>query len=195
MVLSVEATVVSRWSSATITASRRLDRLPAAACDAVGPVDGGDYRNLLLSRLFSRHIRSCGSDSDGRLWLVGNLYRQQRPHEIYCVAHTVLEARGTKHERFSIDFSTETFTHVEQQLALIRRRFGRAADVLLGFTTRIRFCPRCSTAWRHVRPAAASTCTLTSSFFSVRDQRFHAAIVEVHRTLWKSCWASRPGKI
>ena len=89
----------------------------------------------------------------------------------------MLEARGTKHERFSIDFSTETFTHVEQQLALIRRRFGRSADVLLGFYHTHPFlpsvldgmeaCPTCS-----LHP----TCTLTSSFFSVRDQRFHAAM-------------------
>jgi hypothetical protein len=111
------------------------------------------------------------------VWLVGNLYRQRRPSEIYCVAHTVLEARGTKHERFSLDFTTETFTHIEQQLALIRTRFGRPHDVALAFLHTHPFlpsvldnmeaCPTCS-----LRP----TCTLTSSFFSQRDQTFHNAV-------------------
>jgi hypothetical protein len=91
--------------------------------------------------------------------------------------HTVFEARGTKHERFSLDFSTETFTHVQQQLELRRKRFGRPAVVLLGFYHTHPFlpsvldgmeaCPTCS---------LRSTCTLTSSFFSQRDQAFHAAM-------------------
>ena len=72
---------------------------------------------------------------------------------------------------------TETFTHIEQQLTLIRTRFGRPHDVALLFLHTHPFlpsvldnmeaCPTCS-----LRP----TCTLTSSFFSQRDQTFHTAM-------------------
>jgi hypothetical protein len=95
---------------------------------------------------------------------------------VFAVVHTVFEAHGTKHERFSIDFTTETFTHVQKQLGIVRKRCGMAA-LLIGFYHTHPFlpsvldgmeaCPTCS-----LRP----TCTLTSSFFSQRDQAFHAAM-------------------
>jgi hypothetical protein len=145
---------------------------------AVGPVSDEDYPVFITDSAFDlAHEIVWERNRERGVWLVGNLYRQRRPHEIFCVVTTVFEARGTKHERFSIDFSTETFTHVEQQLALSRKRLGRKHDVLLGFQHTHPFlpsvldgmeaCPTCS-----LRP----TCTLTSSFFSQRDQAFHAAM-------------------
>jgi hypothetical protein len=111
------------------------------------------------------------------VWLLGNVVLQQKPREIFGIIHTVFEARGTTHERFSIDFTTETFTHAQQQLERFRARFGRIADVLMGFYHSHPFlpsildgmeaCPTCG-----LRP----TCKLTSSFFSQRDQAFHAAM-------------------
>lgn len=150
--------------------------LPSAT--AVGPVNEHDYPVFVTtSAIQQAHEFVWERNRERGVWLVGNLYRQLLPQEIFCVVHTVFEGRGIKHERFSMDFSTETFTHVEQQLSLSRTRFGRPADVLLGFYHTHPFlpsvldgmeaCPTCS-----LRP----TCTLTSSFFSQRDQAFHAAM-------------------
>lgn len=150
--------------------------LPRAT--AVGPLIDGDFPVFVTaSALDQAHEFVWERNRERGVWLVGNLYRQRRPHEIFAVVHTVFEARGTKHERFSMDFSTETFTHVRQQLALWHTRFGRPADVLIGFYHTHPFlpsvldgmeaCPSCS-----LRP----TCTFTSSFFSQRDQAFHAAL-------------------
>jgi hypothetical protein len=145
---------------------------------AMGPVNERDYPVFITASAIKEACQIVWERNRERgVWLIGNLYRQQDPHEIYCVAHTVVEARGTKHERFSLDFTTATFIHMEQQLALIRTRFGRPHDVALLFLHTHPFlpsvldnmeaCPTCS-----LRP----TCTLTSSFFSQRDQTFHTAM-------------------
>jgi hypothetical protein len=145
---------------------------------AVGPPVDRDYPVFITAAaLDEAHELVWERNRERGVWLVGNLYRQHRPAEIFAVVHTVFEARGTTHERFSINFSTETFTHVERQLELRRARLGRPADALVGFYHTHPFlpsvldgmeaCPTCS-----LRP----TCTLTSSFFSQRDQAFHAAM-------------------
>jgi hypothetical protein len=143
-----------------------------------GPMNERDYPVFVTEQVLQQaHEIVWERNRERGVWLVGNLFRQHRPHEIFAVVHTVFEARGARHERFSIDFSTETFTHVQQQLALTRKRRGRSADMLIGFHHTHAFlpsvidgmesCPACS-----LRP----TCTLTSSFFSPRDQAFHAAM-------------------
>lgn len=144
----------------------------------VGPVDDRDYPVFVTSAALEQaHQCVWQRNRERGVWLVGNLYRQQDPHEIFAVAHTVFEAQGITHDRFSIQFSTETFLHVRQQLALSRERFGRDSDLLLGFYHTHPFlpsildgreaCPTCS-----LRP----TCRLTSSFISQRDQAFHSAM-------------------
>jgi hypothetical protein len=145
---------------------------------SMGPVDDRDYPVFVTAAALEQaHEFVWQRNRESGVWLIGNLYRQRAPHEIFAIAHTVFEAQGTTHDRFSIDFSTETYTHVQRQLQVSRTRFGRSADVLLGFHHTHPFlpslldgmeaCPTCS-----LRP----TCKLTSSFFSQRDQAFHAAM-------------------
>lgn len=146
---------------------------------AVGPVNDDDHPVLILkSALEEAHEIIWQRNSERGAWLICNLYRQWRPRpEIFMVVHTAFEARGTTHERFSLDFSTETFTHAASQMKLRRRRLGRKEDVLGGFIHSHPFlpsildgkeaCPSCP-----LQP----NCDLTSSFFSQKDAQFHAAM-------------------
>jgi hypothetical protein len=154
----------------------KLDALVSQAV-AVGPAANGDYPVFVTAAALAQaHEFVWQRNRERGVWLGGSLHRQRHPHEIYGVVDTVFEARGTTHDRFSIDFTTETYSHVEEQLKLSRNRFGRNL-VLMGFMHSHPFlpsildgmeaCPACS-----LRP----TCKLTSSFFSQRDQAFHAAM-------------------
>lgn len=156
----------------------RLDDFLSRAT-AVGTPNDDDYPVFALeSALQQAHEFVWERNRERGVWLLGNLVRQTgETHEVFCVIQSVFEAQGTTHERFSLNFSTETFTHAQKKLELFNRRFGRPLDLLVGFYHTHPFlpsildgmeaCPHCS-----LRP----TCKLTSSFFSQRDQAFHAAM-------------------
>jgi hypothetical protein len=145
----------------------------------VGDLIDGDYPVFVLDEVLSRgqELSWKGRSLEGGAWLVGGLYQQWSPSpEIFGVVHTVLEARGASHERFSIDLSSETFLDFKAQLSR-RKRFGRVAEVEFGFYHSHPFlpsildgkeaCPTCP-----LRPE----CNLSSSFFSQTDASFHKAL-------------------
>ncbi len=118
-----------------------------------------------------------GRNAEGGAWLVGRLYRQTAPAEIFAVVDAVLEVRGAVHERFRLDLSPESFTDLNAQLARREKRLGRTGEISLGVYHTHPFlpsilddreaCPEC--------PLQAE-CDLTSSFFSKKDAQFHAAL-------------------
>jgi len=155
----------------------RLDEfLPEATL--VGPQNEADYPVFVRQSVLDKaHEFVWERNRERGVWLVGNLYRQREPKpEIFCVIHSVFEARGTTHERFSIDFTTETFTHAQQQLSLRQNRLGRAEDLLVGFYHTHPFLPSILDG-KEACPSCElrEHCTLTSSFFSQRDRMFHTA--------------------
>jgi hypothetical protein len=158
----------------------RLDDFLSRAT-AVGPMSDGDWPVFVTeSVLQEAHELVWERNRERGAWLIGNLHRNSPrcgPSEIFGEVHTVIEARGTKHDQMRLDFSTDTYTHLQRQLQLRRERFGQAAEVLIGFIHSHPFlpsvldgkeaCPSCS---------LRATCSLTSSFFSKRDLAFHAAV-------------------
>jgi hypothetical protein len=148
-----------------------------AKSQAVGQLHDDDYPVFLAESALERAMEIVWKRNEERgVWLIGGLYRQSEPvHEVFGVVHTVFEARGVKHSRFNLSLSPETFSHVDRQLAIRRRRFGETGEMPLGFYHSHPFlpavldgkesCPGCP-----LRP----TCQLTSSFFSKQDAHaFH----------------------
>jgi hypothetical protein len=155
-----------------------LDSLLPAA-ELRGPVSDEDYPLFLMhSALDQAHQIGWERNRERGAWLVGNLYRQHAPRaEIFGVIHTVLEARGASHERFSLDLSPDSFVDADAQMERRRKRLGRTAEVKMGFYHTHPFlpsildgkeaCPECP-----LQPE----CKLTSAFFSAKDAQFHAAV-------------------
>ena len=156
----------------------RLDHLLAVAT-AVEPIRRNDYPVFVTENVLEQaHDIVWQRNNERGVWLAGHLYRQTEPQpEIFCLIHTLFEARGTTHERFSIDFTTETFTHAQQQLSLRQRRLGHPQDLLLGFYHTHPFLPSILDG-KEACPGCPhrADCTLTSSFFSQRDRLFHNAM-------------------
>lgn len=157
-----------------------LDRFLSRAT-AVGPMSEGDWPVFVTeSVLQETHELVWERNRERGAWLIGNLYRNAAhggPAEIFGAIHTAVEARGATHEQMRLDFSTDTYTHLQRQLQLRRERLGKSAEVPMGLIHSHPFlpsvldgkeaCPTCS---------LRTTCSLTSSFFSKRDQSFHAAV-------------------
>jgi hypothetical protein len=144
---------------------------------AVGQIRDDDYPVFLADSALERAMEIVWKRNEERgVWVIGRLFRQLEPvPEVFGVGDTVIEARGVKHSRFNLSLSPETFSHVDRQLAIRRRRFGETGEMPLGFYHSHPFlpavldgkesCPDCP---------LRSTCELTSSFFSKQDAHaFH----------------------
>ncbi|NLX99630.1 MAG: hypothetical protein GXY83_26150 [Rhodopirellula sp.] len=151
-----------------------------ADAEAVGPIGDRDHPVFIpdsvleLSRQYSWQ-----RGSEGGCWLIGRLYRQTEPtHEIFSVIDTVIHARGMTHSRFGLDLSTETYTHLADQLQRRRARPGHAGELAMGFYHTHPFLPSdlddgeaCGTC------AKRAECRLSSAaLFSQKDALFHKAI-------------------
>jgi hypothetical protein len=150
-----------------------------ALAEPRGPTGGGDYPIFVMQTALNQaHEIGWERNRERGAWLVGNLYQQTDPEpEIFGVIHTVLEARGATHERFSLDLSADSFGDADAQMERRRKRLGRTAEVKMGFYHTHPFlpsildgkeaCPQCP---------LQSECKLTSTFFSAKDAQFHDAV-------------------
>ena len=145
----------------------------------VGPEHDDDYPIFLTAGALPTSVEKswAGPNLEGGAWLIGNLYRQSDPPEIFALLHTVLEARGMAHGKDSLDFSNETWLHLQEQLERRKTRFGKQGEVAAGFIHSHPFLPAethnqktCTTCEKR------ATCTLSSAFLSKRDAQFHTAV-------------------
>jgi hypothetical protein len=156
----------------------RLDELLARA-DRVGPENDNDYplfvEALALPQTVTRSW--AGPDMEGGAWLVGNLFRQHDPPEIYAVIHTVIQAVGLTAEKGKLDLGTQSYLHLQDQLQLRRQRMGRRGELALGFVHSHPFLPsELDNQQDCGQCAERAACTATSAFLSKRDGQFHAAV-------------------
>jgi hypothetical protein len=160
-----------------LTAGRLGDCLAHATL--CGALADDDYPLFLREGVVPQSVKRswAGRDVEGGAWLVGNLYRQHEPPEIFGVIHTVLEAVGMTHEKDQLDLSAQTYLHLQEQLDRRRNRMGREGELLMGFIHSHPFTPATQDGREDCQGCAErNTCTATSAFLSRRDARFHTAV-------------------
>ena len=131
-----------------LTEGRLAEHLARATLCGVAAPD--DYPLFVEEAVVPQSVRRSwtGRGVEGGAWLVGNLYRQTEPPEIFGVIHTVLDAVGMTHARDQLDLSTQTYLHLEDQLDRRRNRMGRVGELPLAFMHSHPFPRRRRTAGR-----------------------------------------------
>lgn len=158
--------------------SARLDDL-AARSAGIGPAVPSDYPVFVDREVVRQSVQASWKESgvEGGAWLIGNLYQQTDPPEIFARIHTVLEATGVCPDRDRLDLSTTTYVHLQTTLAQRRQRLGKVGELLLGFVHSHPFLP-CELDGkgdcRHCD--RRRDCDTTSAFLSPRDAKFHKAL-------------------
>ena len=144
-----------------------------------GPEGEDDYPLFITADALPTSVEKswAGPDLEGGAWLIGNLYRQADPPEIFAVIHTVIEARGMAHEKDSLDFSSETWLHLQEQLSRRKTRLGKQGEVAAGFIHSHPFLPAETHGQKNCTTCAKrASCTLSSAFLSKRNAQFHTAV-------------------
>jgi hypothetical protein len=147
-----------------------------------GPT-GDDYpifitaEALELSLELSREFSRGPAEDEGGALLVGQLFLQTEPAEIFAVIDVVLQAQDAQHGKYNLDLTAATYSRFEKQLALRRKRIGRP-ETVLGFSHGHPFEPSALDG----KPKCAGcplqpTCDLSSAkIYSQQDQIFHRAM-------------------
>jgi hypothetical protein len=145
----------------------------------LGTTSAADYPLFMEQSVTAEAMSEswAGRRLEGGAWLVGNLYRQRDPPEIFGVIHSVLEAAGMTHERDRLDLSAQTYLHLQEQLQRRRVRMGRVGELAMGFIHSHPFLPSELDGRESCQGCTKrSTCTVTSAFLSRRDAQFHGAV-------------------
>jgi hypothetical protein len=150
-----------------------------SSATAVGQADQNDYPIFIDKHVVPQSVSESwqGTEKEGGAWLVGNLYQQPDPPEIFARIHTVLEAHGTNPDKDRLDLCTATYVHLQTVLEQRRRRLGKVAEMPLGFIHSHPFLPAQLDGHQDCRQCEQrAACTATSAFLSPRDAQFHTAL-------------------
>jgi hypothetical protein len=163
---------------ADLLAASRLAEGPSATEEVN---DGESPMHVFVSEAVWQECRELafrGGDAESGALISGRLCRDTASSEVFVCYEASLEARHAVEEKFSVEFTGETWSHIRHLLEARRRRLNRPHELIVASVHRHPWMPAGDTDGNRTCDACPKRdrCTRTTATPSAADFQWHQAV-------------------